>query len=125
MVVLSVQFPKCFQVVLYFYPFFFSQWRFQEHKLFFVSSYLMFLHVCSEFLPTKWSLLPFQVGVLEFYFGHYLLLSGLPQFPMGEFHGELQVAQFVGAYRAQLSLPKLFLYGLRPCLLSILITHGD
>jgi hypothetical protein len=44
---------------------------------------------------------------------------------MEEFHGGLQVAQFVGAYRAQLSPPKLFVYGLRPSLLSILLTYGD
>jgi hypothetical protein len=44
---------------------------------------------------------------------------------MGGFHGGIQVAQFVGAYRAQLSLPKLFVYHLRPFLLSNLLTHGD
>ena len=44
---------------------------------------------------------------------------------MVEFNGGLQVAQFVGAYQVQLSLSKLFVYGLRPCLLSILLTRDD
>jgi hypothetical protein len=113
-VFLSIHFPQFLQVVLSFYSFFFSQWRFQGQKISFVSSSLMFILVWFVFLLVGWGLLPFQGGALEFQFRHCLLLPGLPQFPVGGFHGGIRVVQFVGAYRAQLNIPKLFVFGSRP-----------